>query len=72
MRRGRFLEFGTNKRSSMLVNHEEYYKYNIGDNRSLWNLSDCHVLRCKLHCNALDPSKKSYLNFMKILRAYLV
>ena len=30
MRRGRFLEFGTNKRSSMLVNHEEYYKYNVG------------------------------------------
>ena len=69
MRRGRFLEFGTNKRSSMLVNHEEYYKYNIGDNRSLGNLSDCHVLRCKLHCNALDPSKKKLFKLQEIFKS---
>lgn len=65
----RHLSCDWEERSSMLVNHEEYYKYNDGDNRSLWNLSDCHVLGCKLHCNALDPSKKKLFELHEIFKS---
>ncbi|CBI40154.3 unnamed protein product, partial [Vitis vinifera] len=65
----RHLSCDWEERSSVLVNHEEYYKYNDGDNRSLWNLSDCHVLGCKLHCNALDPSKKKLFELHEIFKS---
>lgn len=41
-------------RSSML----ELGKTDREHNDSIWNLSNCHVLGCKQHCNAPDTSKK--------------
>lgn len=36
----------------------EHGKMDLEHNHSIWNVSDCHVLGCKLHCSAHDTSKK--------------
>ena len=41
----------------------------LGTTGAWGNLSDCHVLRCKLHCNALDPSKKKLFKLHEIFKS---
>ena len=34
----------------------------------MWNLSDCHVLGCKLHYNVTDPLKKKLFELHEIFK----
>ncbi|CAK7336531.1 unnamed protein product [Dovyalis caffra] len=54
------------KRRSMLVNGGDYCK---NDNKSIWNLSDCHVLGCNLHCDVPDSSKKKCFDLHEIFKS---
>ncbi|KAI4323540.1 hypothetical protein L6164_023137 [Bauhinia variegata] len=55
------------ERSSML-SCSDYSRKILGDNDSIWNLSDCHVLGCKLHHLASDSSKKRLFELHEIFK----
>ncbi|XP_049370689.1 F-box protein At3g54460 [Solanum verrucosum] len=44
-------------------------KLGVEKDFSIWNLSDCHVLGCKLHCSASDPSKKKLFELHEIFKS---
>ncbi|KAM3290230.1 F-box protein [Capsicum chacoense] len=52
-------------RSSML----QSAKLGVEKDFCIWNLSDCHVLGCKLHCSAPDPSKKKLFELHEIFKS---
>lgn len=52
-------------RSSML----QSTKLGAEKDFSIWNLSDCHVPGCKLHCSAPDPSKKKLFELHEIFKS---
>ncbi|XP_060185950.1 F-box protein At3g54460 isoform X1 [Lycium barbarum] len=52
-------------RSSML----QSAKLGVEKDFSIWNLSDCHVVGCKLHCSAPDPSKKKLFELHEIFKS---
>ncbi|KAJ6414455.1 hypothetical protein OIU84_003451 [Salix udensis] len=54
----RHLSCDWEKRRSMLVDGGEYFKNALGDHKSIWNLSGCHVLGCNLRCHVPDSSSK--------------
>lgn len=47
---------------------EGYFKDALGPNKDLWNLSDCHVLGCKLHHNVTGSSKKKMFELHEIFK----
>ncbi|KAG6679883.1 hypothetical protein I3842_13G012800 [Carya illinoinensis] len=53
----RHLSCDWGERMSMLA-RGEYYIEAYETEKSIWNLSDCHVLGCKLHYNVSDSSKR--------------
>lgn len=54
------------KRRSMLVNDGNICKIDEKDISSIWNLSNCHVLGCKLHCSAPDASRRKLFDLHEI------
>lgn len=48
---------------------EDYCKDSLGASGALWDLSDCHVLRCKLHYNITDSSKKRLFELHEIFKS---
>ncbi|XP_015867210.2 F-box protein At3g54460 [Ziziphus jujuba] len=64
----RHLSCDWGERSSMLAS-EDYCKACLGANRALWDLSDCHVLRCKLHHSVTDSSKKRLFELHEIFKS---
>lgn len=40
-----------------------------GADKSVWNLSDCHVLGCKLHYNVTDSSKRRLFELHEIFKS---
>ncbi|KAL5733968.1 hypothetical protein ACOSP7_031829 [Xanthoceras sorbifolium] len=54
-------------RKSMLVDGGECC--NDAHGSSIWNISDCHVLHCKLHCGALDSSKKRLFELDEVFKS---
>ncbi len=40
-----------------------------GADKSIWNLSDCHVLGCKLHYNVTDSSKRKLFELHEIFKS---
>ncbi|KAJ7982316.1 F-box protein [Quillaja saponaria] len=56
------------KRSSMLSS-AVYCENTFGAKKSIWNLSACHVLGCKLHANVSDPSKKRFFELHEIFKS---
>ncbi|KDP40524.1 hypothetical protein JCGZ_24523 [Jatropha curcas] len=64
----RHLSCDWDKRSSMLVDGAGCFKNVHGGDKSIWNLSDCHVLGCQLHCNVSDSSKKRRFELHEIFK----
>ncbi|KAG5035019.1 hypothetical protein JHK87_009929 [Glycine soja] len=56
-----------NERSSML-SYPDYCKKTHGENESIWNLSDCHVLGCKLHSRGRNSSRKRLFELHEIFK----
>ncbi|KAJ0101488.1 hypothetical protein Patl1_05383 [Pistacia atlantica] len=54
-------------RKAMLVDSGEYCKDSNGSR--IWNISDCHVLHCNLHCGARDSSKKRLFELHEIFKS---
>ncbi|KAF3434278.1 hypothetical protein FNV43_RR25381 [Rhamnella rubrinervis] len=54
---------------SLMLASEDYCKNILGANRALWDLSDCHVLRCKLHHNVTDSSKRRLFELHEIFKS---
>ncbi|XP_022745851.1 F-box protein At3g54460-like isoform X1 [Durio zibethinus] len=50
----RHLSCDWKERNLMLNNGIEISKDGHGNVRSIWSISDCHVLGCKLHCDGVD------------------
>ncbi|KAJ8551542.1 hypothetical protein K7X08_021557 [Anisodus acutangulus] len=44
-------------------------KLGVEKDFSIWNLSHCHVVGCKLHCSAPDPSKKKLFELHEIFKS---
>nr|XP_025624853.1 F-box protein At3g54460 isoform X2 [Arachis hypogaea] len=55
------------KRSSILSD-PDYFMKTFGTSDNIWNLSDCHVLGCKLHYGASDSSKKRLFELHEIFK----
>ncbi|XP_024021128.1 F-box protein At3g54460 [Morus notabilis] len=55
-------------RSSMMAGGD-YIKDALGASRSMWDLSDCHVLACKLHYRITDSSKKRLFELHEIFKS---
>ncbi|XP_031373189.1 F-box protein At3g54460 isoform X1 [Punica granatum] len=56
------------ERAALLAGGENY-KGPHGDGRSLWNVSDCHVLGCKQHSVAMGSSKKKLFDLHEIFKS---
>lgn len=54
------------KRRSILVDDVKNCRLDEKDIGSIWNLSDCHVLGCKLHCSAPDASRRKLFDLHEI------
>ncbi|XP_024036246.1 F-box protein At3g54460 isoform X4 [Citrus clementina] len=54
------------KRKSVLLDGGECFK--DGCDSSIWNISDCHVLDCKLLCGAPDSSKKVQFELHEVFK----
>ncbi|OMO99052.1 SNF2-related protein [Corchorus capsularis] len=65
----RHLSCDWKERSLMLNNNTEIGKDAHGNIRSIWTVSDCHVLGCKLHCNGVDPSNKRLFELHDIFKS---
>ncbi|KAF8369646.1 hypothetical protein HHK36_019629 [Tetracentron sinense] len=65
----RHLSCDWEERKLMLDGDGNYCKYTYGDNKSIWNHSDCHVLGCKLHCNVPGSSKKKLFELHEIFKS---
>ncbi|XP_047319824.1 F-box protein At3g54460 [Impatiens glandulifera] len=37
--------------------------------KGIWNISDCHVFRCKMNCSAPDPSKRKLFELNEIFKS---
>lgn len=57
------------KRSSMLVNTGEIDKVVHGSSMDSWNVSGCHVLGCKLHCDSPESSNKRLFGLHEIFKS---
>ncbi|XP_009361966.2 F-box protein At3g54460 isoform X1 [Pyrus x bretschneideri] len=64
----RHLSSDWGERSAML-NSGDYLENTLEANRSMWNLSDCHVFVCKLHHNFMDTSKKRLFELHEIFKS---
>ncbi|XP_022764767.1 F-box protein At3g54460 [Durio zibethinus] len=56
------------ERIFMLNNGIEIGNDGHGNVRSIWSVSDCHVLGCKLHCNGVDPLNKRLFELHDIFK----
>ncbi|XP_043692263.1 F-box protein At3g54460-like [Telopea speciosissima] len=56
-------------RNSMLHDDRNQFIYSQKDDEVIWNDSDCHVLGCKLHQNAIGSSKKKLFELHEIFRS---
>eukprot|EP00257_Ricinus_communis_P013398 XP_015570821.1 F-box protein At3g54460 [Ricinus communis] len=63
----RHLSYDWGKRSLLLVDGGEYCK-DDGGSMSIWNLSDCHVIGCQLHCSVPDSTKKRRFELNEIFK----
>ncbi|GAV80317.1 SNF2_N domain-containing protein/Helicase_C domain-containing protein/zf-CW domain-containing protein [Cephalotus follicularis] len=59
----RHLSCDWEERSSMLVDNRKY------DNERIWNVSDCHVIGCKLGCGVPDSSRKRLFELHEIFKS---
>ncbi|KAG4974542.1 hypothetical protein JHK87_031363 [Glycine soja] len=64
----RHLSCDWNERRSML-SYPDYCRKTYGANESIWNLSDCHVLGCKLHSGVSNSSRKILFQLHEIFKA---
>ncbi|KAJ8423789.1 hypothetical protein Cgig2_023111 [Carnegiea gigantea] len=55
------------ERTSVL--EKGYCKDEAGDYKSVWNLADCHVLRCKRHSRVSDSSKNKGFELHEIFKS---
>ena len=51
-----------------MLSYPDYFRKTCGANESIWNLSDCHVLGCKLHHGVSDSSKKRLFELHEIFK----
>ncbi|XVE86168.1 hypothetical protein DITRI_Ditri18aG0014200 [Diplodiscus trichospermus] len=65
----RHLSCDWKERNLMLNNGLEVAKDVGGHARSIWSVSDCHVLGCKLHCNGVDPLNKRLFELHDIFKS---
>ncbi|XAR63528.1 hypothetical protein NMG60_11023491 [Bertholletia excelsa] len=65
----RHLSYDWERRSSMIVNNASVFISDCEDIKSIWYLSDCHVLGCKLHCSVPDTSKKKLFELHDIFKS---
>ncbi|BAT93390.1 hypothetical protein VIGAN_07234200 [Vigna angularis var. angularis] len=63
----RHLSCDWDERSSML-SYPDYCRKTHGANESNWNLSDCHVLCCKLHPHVSSSSRKSLFELHELFK----
>ncbi|TKY49703.1 F-box protein [Spatholobus suberectus] len=63
----RHLSCDWDERSSML-SYPDYCRKTHGANESIWNLSDCHVLGCKLHSRVSNSSRKRLFELHEIFK----
>ena len=52
----------------MIISSGEFVRDTLGASTGMWNLSDCHVLGCKLHYNVTDPLKKKLFELHEIFK----
>ncbi|XP_059649264.1 F-box protein At3g54460 isoform X2 [Cornus florida] len=64
----RHLSCDWGERSLMIVDDEKCFKPHHGESENIWNLSDCHVLGCKLHCSVPDTTKKKLFELHEIFK----
>ncbi|KAK7243355.1 hypothetical protein RIF29_38148 [Crotalaria pallida] len=53
---------------SLMLSCPDYFKRTRGENESIWNLSDCHVLGCNLHYHVSNPSKRRLFELHEIFK----
>ncbi|KAK7401347.1 hypothetical protein VNO78_12756 [Psophocarpus tetragonolobus] len=63
----RHLSCNWDERSSML-SYPDYCRNTHEANESIWNLSDCHVLGCKLHSRVRNSSRKRLFELHEIFK----
>ncbi|KAJ1426967.1 Zinc finger, CW-type [Sesbania bispinosa] len=51
-----------------MLSYPNYYRQTHGANKSIWNLSDCHVLGCKLHSRVSDSSRRKLFELHEIFK----
>ncbi|KAL4600672.1 hypothetical protein ACB092_11G215000 [Castanea dentata] len=64
----RHLSCDWDERNSMLASKQRCIEAQ-GVDKSVWNLSDCHVLGCKLHYNVTDSSKRRLFELHEIFKS---
>ncbi|KAA8537325.1 hypothetical protein F0562_026988 [Nyssa sinensis] len=65
----RHLSCDWGKRSSMLIDDVKCSMPHHQDVEGVWNLSDCHVLGCELHCSVPDTSKRKLFELHEIFKS---
>ncbi|XP_010276587.1 PREDICTED: F-box protein At3g54460-like [Nelumbo nucifera] len=65
----RHLSCDWEQRSFMLIGDGNQYKITCGDNRNIWNHSDCHAFGCNVHSNELGSSKKRRFDLYEIFKS---
>ncbi|XP_062093158.1 F-box protein At3g54460 [Humulus lupulus] len=53
----------------LMIANEDYFKDTLAAGRGMWNLSDCHVLGCKLHYDVTDTSRKRLFELHEIFKS---
>lgn len=65
----RHLSCDWKSRSLVLSCNRKRSKYTHEDDDSVWNLSDCHVLGCKLHYDAFNSSDKRQFELHELFKS---
>lgn len=65
----RHLSCDWQKRSSMLLSDRNVCESDSADIKCIWNLSDCHVLGCKLQCGVPDTSRRKLFELHEIFKS---
>ncbi|KAF7137932.1 hypothetical protein RHSIM_Rhsim07G0066900 [Rhododendron simsii] len=65
----RHLSCDWQKRSSMLLSERIDCGPHSTDIKSIWNVSDCHVLGCKLQCGVPDTSRRKLFELHEIFKS---
>ncbi|GLJ49570.1 hypothetical protein SUGI_1051320 [Cryptomeria japonica] len=60
-------DWGTRSKSILAVKNQQAYFQ--GDDQSMWNPGECHVLGCELHCKLSESKKRAVFDLHEVFKS---